>query len=38
MRAKAEQYNVKLSDVQMLSVLDQHSKFTNSQENREFAE
>ena len=38
MRAKAEQYNVKLTDVQMLNVLDQHSKLTNSEDNRKFAE
>lgn len=38
MRAKAEQYSVKLSDAQMLDVLDQHQKLTDSEENKAFAE
>lgn len=38
MRNKAEQYEIKLSDVQMLDVLDRHSKITDSDENRAFAE
>lgn len=38
MRNKAEQYEIKLSDVQMLDVLDRHSKLVDSDENRAFAE
>ena len=38
MRAKAEQYEIKLSDVQMLDVMDAHSKLTSNEEQRKLAE
>ena len=38
MQAKAEQYEIKLSDVQMLDVMDRHQKIADSEENRSFAE
>ena len=38
MRAKAEQYEIKLSDVQMLDVMERHSKIADSEENRSVAE
>ena len=37
MRAKAEQYSIKLNDSQMLDVLDRYGKLTNSEENKAFA-
>ena len=38
MRNKAEQYEIKLSDVQMLDVLDRHSRLADTKETRAFAE
>ncbi len=38
LKNKAEQYEIKLSDVQMLDVLDRHQKLADSDENRAFAE
>ena len=38
MKAKAEQYQIKLSDIQMLDVLDNHEKLTNTEEIRANAE
>ena len=38
MKAKAEQYEIKLSDVQMVDVMDRFSKLADSEENRAFAE
>ena len=38
MRNKAEQYEIKLSDVQMLDVLDRHARLADSEESRAFAE
>ena len=38
MRNKAEQYEIKLSDVQMLDVLDRHARLADSNESRAFAE
>ena len=38
MRNKAEQYEIKLSDVQMLDVLDRHARLADSEENKAFAE
>ena len=32
MRNKAEQYEIKLSDVQMMDVLERHQKLTNTDE------
>jgi len=38
MKAKAEQYQVELSDTTMLDMMDSHSKLTDSDQNRAFAE
>ena len=38
MKNKAEQYEIKLSDVQMLDVLDRHARLADSSESRAFAE
>jgi len=38
MKAKAEQYQVELSDSTMLDMMDSHSKLTDSDQNRAFAE
>lgn len=38
LRNKAEQYQIKLSDVQMLDVLDRHQKMADTDESRAFAE
>ena len=38
MRAKADQYNIKLTDVQMLDVLENHSKLANTDNRRSLAE
>lgn len=38
MKNKAEQYEIKLSDVQMMDVLDRHQRIANSDESRAFAE
>ena len=38
MKAKAEQYEVKLNDVQMLDVLGRFEKLADSEENRALAE
>lgn len=38
MRHKAEQYEIKLSDAQMLDVLDRHQKLADSDESRAQAE
>ena len=38
MRNKAEQYEIKLSDVQMLDVLERHQRLADSDESRAFAE
>lgn len=38
MKNKAEQYEIKLSDVQMLDVLDRHARLADSNESRAFAE
>ena len=38
MRNKAEQYEIKLSDVQMLDVLDRHQRLADTEESRAFAE
>lgn len=38
MRAKAEQYEIKLSDVQMLDVMEAHSRLTTTDESRNLAE
>lgn len=38
MRNKAEQYEIKLSDAQMLDVLDRHQRLAESDDNRDLAE
>jgi hypothetical protein len=38
MKAKAEQYEIKLSDVQMLDVIEAHSKLTSTDDGRALAE
>lgn len=38
MKNKAEQYEIKLSDVQMMDVLDRHARLADSDKSRAFAE
>lgn len=38
MKAKAEQYEIKLSDVQMLDVMEAHERLTTTDDARDLAE